>query len=761
MEEMGREKTRLINIITYLKSMDNVKITAFVVLALAGGTLTMSGERVHVGTPTSSLLLDAPQGGELRILHYGTPLQAEEFDAPQLAGSPNHAAYPAYGSTRPEYDCAIACVQPDGNMTLYLKVDGAPEHRTEKDGAEVTTVTLKDPEYPVQVKVNYRTWPGEEVMETWTDITNMGKKPVTLTKYDSGYLPIRLGDVYMTTFYGSWSNEARVYEQPVGTGTHVIKNTDGVRNSHSEHSEILFSLDGPMREKAGRVIGAALEYSGNYKLTVDTEGESHYHNFFAGINEEHAPYKLEAGETLTTPPLALVYSSRGAGDVSRAFHRWGRKHRLSHGEELRPVLLNSWEGVYMDVNEPAMAGMMKDIASMGGELFVMDDGWFGDRYPRVNDTRGLGDWTVDTNKLPHGISWLVDRANENGIKFGIWIEPEMINTVSRLYDEHPEYVIRAKNREVETGRGGTQAVLDLSNPKVQDIVFNVVDTLLTKYPQIAYIKWDANASIMQHGSQYLPADKQGQLNVEFHRGLAKALDRIRAKYPDVLIQACASGGGRVNWGILPWFDEFWTSDNTDAFQRLNIQWGTSFFYPAVAMGSHISVVPNHNTHRVVPLKYRADVAMTGRLGMELQPKDMTDDDKKFCKDVIANYKKIRPVVQQGDLYRLLSPEEGKGAMSLMYVSPDKSEGAFFWFSMDGHFRGNHNRMRVAMDGLDPDKQYTVTELNRIDNHPLPFEGATFSGRYLMDNGLELPQRYDIDWARQTDLSSRVLHLQAK
>ena len=181
----------------------------------------------------------------------------------------------------------------------------------------------------------------------------------------------------------------------------------------------------------------------------------------------------------------------------------------------------------------------------------MDDGWFGDRYPRVNDTRGLGDWTVDTNKLPHGISWLVDRANENGIKFGIWIEPEMINTVSRLYDEHPEYVIRAKNREVETGRGGTQAVLDLSNPKVQDIVFNVVDTLLTKYPQIAYIKWDANASIMQHGSQYLPADKQGQLNVEFHRGLAKALDRIRAKYPDVLIQACASGGGRVNWGILP------------------------------------------------------------------------------------------------------------------------------------------------------------------------------------------------------------------
>lgn len=741
-----------------MKQITNV---AAVLLAVAGGSFAMNAERVHVATPSSSLLLDAPEGGELRILHYGSPLAESELDAPQLAGSPNKAAYPAYGSTRPEYDCAVACVQPDGNMTLYLNVTGAPERRTEKDGAEVTTITLRDPEYPVEVKVNYRTWPGEEVMETWTDITNRGKKPVTLTKYASGYLPIRLGNVHMTTFYGSWANEARVYEQPVGTGTHVIKNTDGVRNSHTEHSEILFSLDGPMKENTGRVIGAALEYSGNYKLMVDTEGENHYHNFFAGICEEHSPYKLEGGETFTTPPLALAYSRRGAGDISRAFHRWGRKHRLAHGEELRPVLLNSWEGVYMDVNEPAMEGMMKDIASMGGELFVMDDGWFGDSYPRVNDTRGLGDWTVDTNKLPHGISWLVDRAADNGVKFGIWIEPEMVNTVSRLYDEHPEYVLKAKNRKVETGRGGTQAVLDLANPKVQDILFTVVDTLLTKYPQIAYIKWDANAPVMQHGSQYLPADKQSHLYIEFHRGLAKALDRIREKYPDVLIQACASGGGRANWGVLPWFDEFWTSDNTDAYQRLNMQWGTSYFYPAVAMASHISVVPNHTTHRSVPLKYRADVAMTGRLGMELQPKDMTEEEKAFCKDVIANYKAIRPVVQQGDLYRLLSPEEGKGAMSLMYVAPDKTDAAFFWFSMDGHFRGNHNRMRVVMDGLDPDRMYTVTELNRIDNHPLSFEGKTFSGRFLMDNGLELPQRYNVDWHKQPDLSSRVLRLQAK
>ena len=332
----------------------------------------------------------------------------------------------------------------------------------------------------------------------------------------------------------------------------------------------------------------------------------------------------------------------------------------------------------------------------------------------------------------------------------------MANTVSELYEAHPEYIIKAYNREPLKGRGGSQVVLDMSNPKVQDIVFNIVDTLMTKYPEIDYIKWDANACVMNHGSQYLSADNQSHLVVDYHKGLAKTLDRIRAKYPDVIIQACASGGGRANYGILPWFDEFWVSDNTDALQRVYMQWGTSHFFPAVAMASHISAAPNHQTHRIIPIKYRADVAMSGRLGMEIQPKNMTAEEIDFCRNAIANYKKIRPIVQQGDIYRLLSPYDGLGAASLMYVNPDKQNAVFFWWKTETFV--NQHVPRITMAGLDPDKMYRVSELNRIDRSALPFEGKKFSGKYLMSNGLEIPLEHNI--ANRNDYASRVLLLES-
>ena len=538
----------------------------------------------------------------------------------------------------------------------------------------------------------------------------------------------------------------------------VIKNKDGVRNSHTAHAEIMMSLDGKPHENSGRVIGAALEYSGNYKLRIDTD-YGDYHHFFAGINEENSEYRLRKGEKFITPPLALTYSDEGLSGVSRNFHRWGREHKLAHGKDLRKILLNSWEGVYFDINEEGMDRMMSDIASMGGELFVMDDGWFGVKYPRNNDSSSLGDWTVDTRKLPNGIEGLLASARKHGVKFGIWIEPEMTNTISELYEKHPEYVIKAPGREPTKGRGGTQLVLDMSNPKVQELVYNVVDTLMTKYPEIDYIKWDANAPIMDHGSQYLSADNQSHLYIEYHKGFQKTLDRIRAKYPDLTIQACASGGGRANWGVLPWFDEFWVSDNTDALQRVYMQWGTSYFFPAIAMASHISAAPNHQTFRTVPLKYRTDVAMSGRLGMEIQPKNMSEEEKQQCRKAIEDYKMIREVVQHGDIYRLLSPYDGKGAASLMYVDPEKDEAVFYWWKMETFV--NQHLPRIAMAGLDPERKYVVTELNRIDNKPLEFEGKEFTGKFLMENGLEMPMDHDVDYHKRNDYASRVLHLKAK
>ncbi len=723
-------------------------------VALGAAPASALAEIVDVSTPGTSLVLDATEGQPLKILYYGDRLSpAEAASLQETGGAISLNAYPVYG-IQPMGEAALSVTHADGNRTTDVAVTGV-SRTTEPDGGLVTTVAMKDRHYPLDVNVNYRVYPGDEIIETWVDVKNGEKGTVTLNRFMSGYLPVRYGNVWMHTLYGTWADEANITEEPVPHGIRMIKNKDGLRNTHTAHPEVMLSLDGKPRENDGRVIGATLCYPGNYKLFIDTD-DSNYHHLFAGINEENSEYHLRKGKSFTTPELALTYSDEGLGGVSRNFHRWGRKHRLHAGDKERKILLNSWEGVYFSITEPVMAGMMEDIASMGGELFVMDDGWFGDKYPRDVDNSSLGDWVVDTRKLPNGINGLLKEAEKNGIKFGIWIEPEMTNTVSELYEKHPEYIVKAPNREVVKGRGGTQLVLDLANPKVQDLVFEVVDTLMTKYPAIDYIKWDANAPIMEHGSQYLTADNQSHLYIDFHKGLEKTLDRIRAAHPDVTIQACASGGGRVNWGFLPWFDEFWTSDNNDALQRVYMQWGTSYFYPAIAMASHISASPNHQTFRRIPTKFRADVAMSGRLGLEMQPRDMNDDDKAVCRQAISDYKTIRPIVQFGDLYRLQSPYDKKGVASLMYVTPEKDDAVFFWWKLDT-FMGQQ-LPRIPMAGLNPDKTYRVQELNRIDNEPLPYEGKTFTGRYLMSNGLEMPLTYKVDYHKNTDYSSRVLRL---
>ena len=730
----------------------NLKKISFLLAAASIAAPAIRAEIVNITTDHNSLVLDAKKDGGLDFLYYGTRLTDAEAAALRDAGIPALDAFPFYG-TFPEHESAMAMTHADGNMTMDMAVQGVT---TAPDGkGTVTTVTFKDRFYPVTVALKYRTFPKDDIIEMWTETTNNEKKNITLRQFASMSLPVRYGDVWLQNYHGAWANEARVNDEPLRPGMKVIKTRDGGRNSHTSHGEIMLSLDGKAQEQTGRVIGAAVEYGGNYKLRIDTD-ESLQHRLFAGMDEENSAYNLKPKETFVTPPVAMTYSADGMGTVSRRFHRWGRENRLAHGDKERKILLNSWEGVYFDINEQGMDRMMQDIASMGGELFVMDDGWFGVKYPRKNDSSSLGDWMVDTQKLPNGINGLLESARKHGVKFGIWIEPEMTNTVSEFYEKHPDYVIKAPNRDVVKGRGGTQLVLDMANPKVQDVVFHIVDTLMTKYPDIDYIKWDANAPVMSHGSQYQTADNQSHLYIGYHEGLKKALERIRAKYPDVTIQLCASGGGRVNWGLLPWFDEFWTSDNTDALQRIYMQWGTSAFFPAIAMGSHISATPNHTTFRTVPIKFRSDVAMSGRLGMEIQPANMSEEDKALCRQAIEDYKKIRPVVQFGDLYRLLSPYDNKGAASLMYVNPEKDDAVFFWWKTDPSYGQKMPRVRMA--GLNPDKLYTVTELNRIDNNPLPFEGKQFTGKFLMESGLEIPVSHDVDWHKKMDYSSRVLRL---
>ena len=729
-----------------------LKSIAFLLLTIAMPTMA---EQVSVNTKGMSLVLDVENGKPAQYLYFGTRLNNADLQNLKVADNGRMDAYPAYGLNTPA-EAAIAMRHSDGNLSTALVATGSDVKA--EGNATVTTIHLKDPVYHIKVDLKYRTYSDVDMIEAWTEIQNGEKGTVTLTTFASAMLPIRRGDVWMSHLSGTWANEGQLSHEKLQPGEFVIRNNDGTRNSHTDHGEVMFSLNGKGQENTGDVIGAALVYSGNYKLKTVTD-DTEYHYFFAGINEQNSEYHLKKGETFKTPALALTYSTEGLSGASRNFHKWGRKYILAHGDKERDILLNSWEGVYFDINQKGMDQMMADIHGMGGELFVMDDGWFGKKYPRKTDNCALGDWVVDTEKLPDGIEGLLRDAKKNGVKFGIWIEPEMTNSVSELYEKHPDWVIKAPKRDAVLGRGGTQLVLDLSNPKVQDFVYGVVDNLLTKYPEIAYIKWDANMAIMNHGSQYLPMADQSHLYIAYHQGFSKVIDRIRAKYKDVVIQCCASGGGRANWGMLRGFDEFWVSDNTDALQRIYMQYGTSYFFPAIAMASHISAVPNHTVFRTTSLKYRIDVAMSGRLGMEIQPKNMTDEEKALCKKAISEYKEIRPVVQFGDLYRLVSPYDNQGLSSIMYVSEAKDKAVFYWWKIANFY--NVHLPLVKMAGLDANRMYKVRELDVIDNKPLDCEGKSYSGKYLMEHGLEMPYTNEVDWGKKTDWSSRVLYLEAQ
>ena len=559
------------------------------------------------------------------------------------------------------------------------------------------------------------------------------------------------GDNWLTHFHGSWGAEHTMDEEKLTNGQKVIANKDGLANTETDNPSFMLSLDGRPQEESGKVFGGVLVWSGNYKLKLDVRNTAL--NIIAGMNEESSQYILEPKETFVTPEFAMTYSTNGKGGVSRAFHHWARQYKMNQGDKPHDILLNSWEGVYFKVNQKGMDEMMEAFSAMGGELFVMDDGWFGNKYPRNAGNSSLGDWEVCKEKLPEGIEGLLASAKKHQIKFGIWIEPEMANTKSELFEKHPDWIMKIDNRPLSTGRGKTQVVLDLTNPKVQDFVFGVVDNLMTKHPEIAYMKWDDNSSLMDYGSFYLPKNKQSHLYIEYHRGLMKALDRIRAKYPKLVIQLCAGGGARVNYGLLPYFDEFWTSDDTDALQRIYMQWGVSNFYPAIAMASHVSADKNHQTGRRIPLKFRFDVAMSGRLGMEIQPKDMSDVDKTFAQRAIAAYKEIRPTVQFGDLYRLVSPYDDKGVSSLMYVTSEKDKAVFYAYKIS-HFI-NMVIPVVRMNGLDPSKNYRLVDLTPVDKEkPCVLNGKVISGKLLMEEGIALKELL------KSEYSSLALELQA-
>jgi alpha-galactosidase len=626
---------------------------------------------------------------------------------------------------------ALKATHADGNVTTDLRYQSHEQVQVDRNITE-TRIKLKDVHYPLHVTLIYTAYDDEDIISSRVLIKNAEDGTVLLENFASGDLTAKSSEFWLSRFYGDWSVEMQMEEGKLGKGIRIIESKKGVRTTLCDNSAFVLSLGHPAEEEEGVVIGGALAWSGNYRLCFELDVRNQLH-LTAGINPFGSAYRIDSGKTFETPPFIFTYSSAGKGSVSRRFHRWARRYSLRDGNMLRPVVLNSWEGAYFSFNENTLIQMMTHAASLGAEVFVLDDGWFGNKYPRNNESTSLGDWQVNKTKLPHGLDYLIDHAEREQLKFGIWIEPEMVSPKSELAENHPDWIMQRPNREPLLMRN--QSLLDLSNPAVQEFVFSAVDNLLTAHPRIAYIKWDSNRHVENFGSPYLSADCQSHLWIDYVSGLYSVYDRLVQKHPGVLFQACASGGGRVDFGALSRHHEFWTSDNTDPFSRIFAQWGTSHFYPAMAMAAHVSASPNHQTGNLSPIKLRFDVAMAGRLGVELQPSDMTDHELVFSKKCIVEYKRIRDVIQLGDLYRLISPYKENRA-ALMYVTSEKDRAVLFAYVTRYH--AQQDFPIVKLRGLDPAKTYRVMELNRdSEQNIFAGSGKAFSGNFLMNRGVQL------------------------
>ncbi|MBQ6958877.1 MAG: alpha-galactosidase [Bacteroidales bacterium] len=704
---------------------------------------------ISIQTDHTQLVLTVDTDGNLRTRHYGARIADPGLflGMDTQARRPNGAGPMALPTTGGVFvgSPALHVRYADGNHNTELYYTSHQSRR--KNGVSTTEIFLKDPVTALQIKLVYEAYEKEDVILAHTEITNSGKKPVELLDYASSAMHFEADRYLLTHTWGGWASEMQVDRELLGHDTKVIESRRGVQATQRNNPSFMLSLGtAEFSETAGDVIAGALAWSGNFRLTFDRDDAGRLH-VLAGISPHAATYPLAPGKTFVTPDMVWTFSGTGAGQASRNLHRWARNWGVYGGGQIHPTLLNSWEGAYFTFTTETLLRMIDDAAGMGLEMFVLDDGWFAKDYPRNGDNAGLGDWEVNTAKLPEGIDYVASYAHGKGLKFGIWIEPEMVNPQSNLAHNHPEWVVKSPGRTIYQERN--QWVLDLSNPAVQDFVFGIFDGVMKLSKNIDYVKWDCNRVIESFGSTYL-GKEQDRFYVEYCQGLYSVMQRIREKYPDVLIQCCSSGGGRVDYGALRYFDEIWTSDNTDGDCRAYIQYATNLIYPPFIMGAHVSAVPNHQSGNVTPLKFRFDMACAGRLGLELQPKNFPAHERALAERCIASYYQYRDLVFTGDLYRLSSPYDSD-YYALMYVSPDQSRAVVYTYCMRyQHRAGSQHSFRL--DGLDPKRNYRVKELN-VDRSCWWGDGKEFSGAFLGTGAFnpDLPQKY----------SSAVFYLEAK
>lgn len=713
-------------------------------------------------TKNTTYQMKADEKGVLLHTYYGE--KTDSFDKSYLirygdrgfSGNPyeegGHDRTYSLDTLPQEYSCfgtgdyriaALRVKNADGSQAVSLRYDsheiregkytlpGLPAAYGTKEEAQTLTVALKDRESGLKVLLHYGVFEELDVITRAAEIVNDGQTAVTLQKAASLCLDWQTGSYDWLTFYGRHAMERNLQRSGIAHGAQSV---GSVRGASSHHYNPFVMVCGPNAdEERGECYGFSFVYSGEFLMETEKD-QMDQTRLICGIHPDNFAWILNPGERFTAPEVLMAYSGEGQGKVSRIFHRMIREHvcRGEWKERRRPVLINNWEGTYFDFTGDKLVSIAAEAAKLGVELFVMDDGWFG---KRDDDNSGLGDWYPNEKKLGCSLKELGERIEKLGMQFGIWFEPECVSQDSDLYRAHPDWAVRIPGRKPVLSRN--QMILDFSREEVQDYIIERLSEILQGAP-ISYVKWDFNRSICDKFSHMLSADRQGEMAHRFVLGLYRVLEALVTAFPHVLFEGCSGGGGRFDAGMLYYTPQIWCSDDTDAVERLQIQYGTSFGYPVSAVGAHVSAVPNHQTGRVTPLSTRGCVAMAGTFGYELDVNKMTPEEKEEVKRQINVFKSCCDVIQYGEYYRLTSPLTG----SCTVWETVTADGAKALVSaVYHHVQANPVPVIVRLKGLDADARYRI-ELTRLKETQDAAEESVVSGAALMHCGFPVPPADD-------------------
>ncbi|MGL4934318.1 MAG: alpha-galactosidase [Cetobacterium sp.] len=673
----------------------------------------------------------------------GIGIIAHHEDDPGFSLEYYKQEYPSYGTTdfrKPAFELESE----DGSRVsdfvykgyrVYKgkeKLAGLPSTYVEsEDEATTLEIELKDEVLNCKLYLTYTVYENRDVITRNARFVNHGIEKIDINRAMSFALDLPDYNYEMIHLSGAWARERFIKTRKLEVGSQYIDSTRGASSAHQNPFVILKRPN--TNEDAGECIGFSLVYSGNFLAHVEVD---HFDatRVTMGINPFDFKWELKPGESFITPEGIIVYSESGMNDMSKTFHKLFRE-RVARGEwrdKERPILVNNWEATYFDFDEDKIVSMASKAKDLGFELFVLDDGWFGKRN---DDKTSLGDWFPNLDKLPNGIKGLGERVVNEGIRFGLWFEPEMISKNSKLYEEHPDWILGVKDRRLSMGRN--QYILDLSKPEVRKYIVDILSERFSEAP-ISYVKWDMNRNMTEVTYRDLPH--------KYILGLYEILEELTTKFPHILFESCASGGGRFDAGMLHYMPQVWTSDDTDAIVRLNIQHGTSLAYPLISMGAHVSDIPNHQTARKTSLETRNYVAAFGNFGYELDLLKFDEETGANVSKYLDFYKNNRKLIQFGDFYRLESPFEGNTA-SWMVVDKEKNEALVGHFTILASPNPGYNA-KVILKGLNPDKKYSING---------EFEAY---GDELMNVGIVFPQpdRYFSKDSETQDFKSKIFKL---